>query len=242
MIDENLKKEPGEKIESVKDLIYSIESFSHDVLILYRGQDCFEPLFPKIARRKPAVNTGLIERTMLEELKRRTVHDSIFIGKDDWDCLVYAQHYGLATRLLDWTTNALVALWYAACDLNVEHDGYVYLIFPGEHLFVDKQKEPDPFSISDIRVLKPNYNNPRIAAQNGWFTVHPYSEERGRFIEFDEDDKVDLRVLLKSIAGGKKLEIIRLLDMLGVNHESIYPDIDGMCQYLNWKFEEAPEV
>ena len=39
----------------------------------------------------------------------------------------YAQHYGVPTRLLDWTSNPLVALYFA-CKNNLEKDGKVWLL------------------------------------------------------------------------------------------------------------------
>ncbi len=39
----------------------------------------------------------------------------------------YAQHYGVPTRLLDWTSNPLVALYFA-CKTNLEKDGKVWLL------------------------------------------------------------------------------------------------------------------
>ncbi len=74
---------------------------------------------------------------MIEELKRRTAQDPILVGKDDWDCLVYAQHYGMATRLLDWTTNPLIALWFAAIDQDVDKNGYIYMLFVEDDLLLD---------------------------------------------------------------------------------------------------------
>jgi len=41
------------------------------------------------------------------------------------DIYFSAQHYGMPTRLLDWSTNPLAALFFA-CDGAEGHDGYVY--------------------------------------------------------------------------------------------------------------------
>ena len=37
--------------------------------------------------------------------------------KIEWECI--AQHYGMPTRILDWTTNAINALFFAVCDCSI---------------------------------------------------------------------------------------------------------------------------
>ncbi len=170
---------------------------------------------------------------MLDELKRLTANQPAFFGKDDWDCLVYAQHYGMATRLLDWTCNPLVALWFAAMDKKEYTSGFVYLLFVDQELILDKAKEKNPFSIGNTRVLKPNINNLRIAAQSGWFTAHRYSESSGKFVALQKNKDLKSLVQMREVPGDCKSTILESLNKLGINYSTIFPGMEGTCRHVN---------
>ncbi|MUK32114.1 FRG domain-containing protein [Aliivibrio fischeri] len=222
------------EIHCISDYLKLAPAFESDVLLLFRGQGGHFRLHPKIARNDPKIDTTELEKGMLEELSRRLATNVGFSSMNEWDKLAYAQHYGLATRLLDWTTNPLVALWFACSDLNESSDGRIYMIVTTENMFLNAQVDKSPFNLNRTKIWKPNINNSRIASQNGWFTVHRYSKKDKQFVHLGANKEFSDEIISKVVPGHRKAALLKQLDKLGINHEFIYQGVDGTCNYINW--------
>ncbi|RHW74670.1 FRG domain-containing protein [Colwellia sp. RSH04] len=95
----------------------------------FRGHSNYSfKLLPSIFRQGSEFNTILHENKMFEEFKRR-YPDQSFNHKTTFEWLTLMQHYGLPTRLLDWSTNLLVSLYFC-CSEDLENDGALFVLNP----------------------------------------------------------------------------------------------------------------
>lgn len=95
----------------------------------FRGQPNYKhKLVPSIFRQ--GENFGVIynEQKMFEEFKRR-YPDQSDSHKTTYEWLTLMQHYGLPTRLLDWSSNLLAALYFC-CINDKKEDGALYIFDP----------------------------------------------------------------------------------------------------------------
>ena len=99
-------------VKSFREFQEIILEIPTERFILYRGQAQDKTLLPKIARYS-VPDAEETEREMLEDFKRRSLHLIDTHPGNSWDWLALAQHHGMATRLLDWTENPLIALWFS---------------------------------------------------------------------------------------------------------------------------------
>jgi FRG domain len=225
-------------IDSFIDFIGHTEIFDLLVnLVVFRGQAIEGNLLPSIARSDPTKNPFAREKMINQQLKLLGAAMLPADGQSHLDLLVLAQHFGLETRLLDWTTNPLVALWFACAD-RAKGDVFVYALEADNHL------EEDPYSseaasLLETKVFQPRFNNPRITAQQGWFTLHRYSSKSSYFVPLERMTKTKGSLHEFRIPEKKRKDILSSLDRHGISARTLFPDLEGLCRYLNWKHREV---
>jgi hypothetical protein len=226
------------KVNSFHGFIQKIEEISDSQnLVIFRGQAFEGGLLPSIARRNPKENTTEIERNVIDQLQLMGASFSDVTQSNILDLLVLAQHFGLKTRLLDWTSNPLAALWFACADKN-EGDAYVYALLADE-LQDKKVYTKDPFASALTRVFQPRLNNPRIVAQHGWFTLHRYSAKANAFVSIDVNPDTKTKLTQFRIPEALRGKIVESLERHGISERSLFPDLEGLCLHLNWKYKLA---
>jgi hypothetical protein len=202
-------------------------------LTVFRGQPLPGNLIPNIARKDPTVDTTEQEKILLRQLRLMGASLLPDASPSQLDLMVLAQHAGLKTRLLDWTSNPLAALWFACSDQR-PGDVFVYAL-EADTLQKDDVYSEDPFAADKTLVFQPRLNNRNAVAQDAWFTLHRYSTSSRRFVSLDANLDMKGKLTDIPISGDSRGEILRSLDRHGINRRTLFPDLEGLCRYLNWK-------
>jgi hypothetical protein len=119
-------------IDSISRLISKLEKDVPNTKdhIWFRGQPKKDwKLIPSLGRgRRPVLQT---EDYLIKRFRQNA---TLLVGntvQSEWDWLLVMQHHGVSTRLLDWTENPIVALYFAVIE-KPSTDGALWMLLPSE--------------------------------------------------------------------------------------------------------------
>jgi hypothetical protein len=191
-----------------------------------------------------------LEREMLSEF--RTAGAALLNPNQVVPLYFIAQHYGMPTRLLDWTANPLAGLFFAVSE-NDDDDGDVYVMEPTQVMpkpDPNNKDEPPryvrtmrhPYVVDAIGVsfwhepqrvwpplvlpVRPDSETGRIGLQSSLFTLHMHNIT----------PKTNPTLARIRIPAGKKPDLREELHRLNINQFSIYNDLDHLSKEIrrNW--------
>jgi type I restriction enzyme M protein len=207
---------------------------------IYRGHtNCSWRLIPSLMREEffpktpDSTEVESLENDLLSEFERACIQhppNPGFRPKDRWELAALAQHHNLPTRLLDWTFDPSVALFFAigfeSGARRVDASCVWAISAPPERDSALSWPEPQTDKDMPVKLFLPPHVSPRIERQSACFTVHPSHYVKKYFHWIDGP-----RVLFLI----HKRDKVNLRDALVANGTSryrLFPDLDGLAAHL----------
>lgn len=229
------------------DLLNRTKKFGQDARldgVFLRGQGKFDwGLLPTISRLpgyagKEIKGYNRDREDYLLNRFRRYTWTSLGRTVGDRELLLLARHHGVPVRLIDWTSNPLVALYFACSDdTHIHEDGAVFAFLRCQHqhrTFYDFFNDVrSPFELPGVKMIFGPHVSARIPAQSGTFTIQDdpgralqtYDPSRYRRKDFDIE-----RIVKWRVSKNRKKEILLELERVGINERTMFPDLDGIAR------------
>ncbi|WP_111858779.1 FRG domain-containing protein [Acinetobacter sp. CFCC 10889] len=237
------------EIEKLSEFIAFLESVPRN-FILSRGHSKAYELLPT-AFRKNKKGQRLYRKIDLQRfLDDFQINSHPYISNtniivNDKEWMVYAQHYGVPTKLLDFTYSHVISLMFAlenAFNENDPEDGEIWFLDPCA--LNEKSTDRSSCKVLNISIQSEELDkasgpiavtckkiHERIQAQNGLFV---YFQEENSMMSLQNyaDGNILKRVVIKK---DYKKEILKSLSALGIGYSSLYPELGSVSKDIMLK-------
>lgn len=173
-----------------------------------------------------------------------------------WAWVHLMQHYGLPTRLLDWTQGSLIALYFAVRSPDSAHIPSVWVMDPywlneqstGEAVVITTDLSTDDeeaagqqsYYADDMTALPrypiavlPPHSDRRIVVQQSAFTIHGKLRDGFHLLA---KARPSPRLAKLRLETGQSDYLKAQLYTSGISEATLFPDLEGLTRELRWLF------
>ena len=188
------------------------------------------------------------EMTLIKRFKQNALPHMESRPGNEWEWLFVMQHYGLPTRLLDWTESALIGLYFSVNDPSPDVEdkaGALWAILPmglnkhskldegaipgfgdDDHLdqYLPSNVEKQTFKFGPVAAIALR-NTPRMQMQQGVFTVN---HKQLAALDGEGGGEYIWRYI---ISASSKADIRKELDILNVTRLTLFPELANVAEH-----------
>ena len=228
----------------------------------WRGHGNFDwPLTAEVFRTGPRGKVHpevTLIRTFMAQAESRTQRCPAYSDFVGW--LMLARHFGLPTRLLDWSMSPLVALFFAVGERHDDVDGALWALSPGrlnermigqnrvllvddpevmelvKLAFVPDQSvhdEAKPRTTGRALAIGAREIDPRVMVQQGAFTIHGDGIDLAAIPP--QPHQTPPLVVGFRVERSAKPALRQLLERYGITRGALFPDLGSLADELKHK-------
>ncbi len=220
--------------------------------VVWRGhasQDwLLEPTLDRLIKKSGSTNSEAITSAHLKRFKSasrgRRGANALEI-KDDNEWWALGQHYGLATPLLDWTRSPYVAAYFAFAsepdDAQLAKNSPMRVIFGLSSSTVTNatttilSNHKPGEQLNTVQFYEPNSNeNARLVSQGGLFSRSSAGVNIEEWVKtYCKPANSNYAMVKLLVPEAERLNCLRSLNRMNINHASLFPDLYGASKYTN---------
>ena len=246
-------------MEIIKDQEYNEKVGRYRSTYLYRGLPNAEYNLITSLRKNCKEKHADLEVSILRNFTKYAAIENPELSKSIWSQMIIGQHYGLPTRLLDWTYSPLIGLHYATSGEDMEdmdkHDSVLWKINIVEtnRLLPEKyRKELEVnraflFTVDMLdKLVEDTAGYDEDMAGKSMVLIEPPSSNQRIINQYSffsivpkqmEDiegflENENITVVKYIIKKELRWRVRDMLDQMNINERIVYPGLDGLSQWL----------